>query len=175
MKAGFFSIIQAFGSCLLVVLGGSCAGTDTMDPELLELGTVCSPDVECADTLVCKSLGGGGLCSLDCFSDAECELYGHCTAGLCAWDFGLVGDSCDDTPCHPGLDCLDTGQGAFCTRTCSYLAPCPEGEGALCVKLSNDAGTYCLKKCTSADECADELACMPLSAAPTLSTCFISL
>jgi len=140
--------------------------------EPLPLGATCNNDDECGDGLSCKPMGQGGLCSLDCGSATDCPDKTHCAQSSCAWTTGIVGDACSpDAPCHPGLDCIDAGTGSYCTRKCDYYLPCPEGENARCVKLSQ-GGNFCLRNCDEDEECAPGLSCLPLTAAPQISTCF---
>jgi hypothetical protein len=169
--------------CLLAASCGSSSPGDTTDAAdgtfeardngQIPLGAVCQDNAACAAELVCKPLGEGHICSRDCSTDDDCGEAWTCVDSLCAWSSACVGSPCSQAePCHPGLECAGTGAQAYCTRSCDYDLPCPQGERALCVKLTNDQGQWCLRKCAAAADCAEGLACTPLASAPEFTVCF---
>jgi hypothetical protein len=133
----------------------------------------CTPAADpCTPPLACTPVGESGLCTLPCGDSSTCPDGSACAEGQCTWSTGTVAAPCgDNAPCHPGLACADLGSGAWCTRPCDYLTPCPQGENARCVKLSQ-GDAWCLRNCGDEEDCPEGLTCTPLEAAPTLSVCF---
>ena len=150
----------------------SCAQDTQCDADAGHpLGAAC-PEGHCDEQLYCKPVGEGTLCSADCPAPALCPKDAVCQGEICAWNTGRVGQPCDDSaPCHPGLQCTNLAQGAYCTRPCDYNIPCPQAENARCVRLSQ-GGNYCLRNCHADDDCEGELRCLPLTAVPEISVCF---
>lgn len=147
------------------------AATDAAS-DLVPLGAVCDDDSQCRPGLLCEALGGAGLCSAVCAADGDCGPATACNSGRCTWQEGTIGAACVETSdCHPGLDCVQTPSGSFCTRDCGFDTPCPEGEDGRCVSLSQ-GGAVCLKNCLQESDCAPGLDCTPLTLAPEIKCCF---
>lgn len=138
------------------------------------LSSPCSEVRACAPDLTCSPYGGSGLCTLPCSPDAPCPELTECHDEQCRWTTGTVGENCSaDNPCHPGLTCLEMLDVNTCTRTCDWDLPCPDNQGALCIKLSDDQGQLCMRKCSDDTACPEGLACTPLTSAPAITVCFI--
>jgi len=139
----------------------------------LPLGSPCVDREECPATARCRPRGGTGLCTRACVDEADCPPQTVCVDQTCVWTQGTVGSLCGpQSPCHPGLDCIQVPGGSFCTRECGWDQPCPMGEEARCVKLTQ-GDQFCLRNCQDDGDCPPELACVPLTRAPQIQTCFV--
>jgi len=147
------------------------------------LGACCDPEqAPCAPPLVCLDGGEGtAVCTATCDPDtgAGCPDGATCVAGpaggRCEQAGGVVGALCASaSDCRTGLTCLDLGDYGVCTAACDAAQACPDTERVgkrLCVRLSHDAGTYCMRPCSADADCASPLRCTPVGDSGA-SVCF---
>jgi hypothetical protein len=83
---------------------------------------------------ICRSSGGGATNRKICVP-ADCGVGANCT---------------DADDCDPGLECVTSVEGGYCTtRGCMVNADCGDD---LCVRVGDE--TYCHRPCTVASDCS---------------------
>jgi hypothetical protein len=85
-----------------------------------------------------------------------------------------VADACEtDDDCHPGLTCLRLEGPGFCGKTCGPTEGCPAEGDNVCVRMEPASyGTWCLRRCATADDCGDGLGCREMAVAADYGVCF---
>jgi hypothetical protein len=145
------------------------------------------PDGYCTATCsegTCAATGGGTclptqdgpLCVDDCASDSECRDGYECrqtAAGSFCLSIPVTGDgAADGEACGDGDDCgggtcVGDGDGwpdGYCTTLgCRTFEDCarPGGEDNRC--LQNRGGNFCVRICTSSDECREGYVCQRIT------------
>ena len=111
--AGFSQVSGAVRADAVSVGCETVGGQDVCVPRGLP-GAPCNDDMLCAAGLECRSIVAGPttyrFCSIDCMSDADCDLPGvaptaYCVGGVCAPRSPEGGQCTRSAQCRPGLVC----------------------------------------------------------------------
>lgn len=141
----------------------TCAGADDC-----RAGFVCGPFAVLNPPSTAANLPKGNFCQPWCQQHSDCPVTGQCNrfTGVCGSPEPAKSDIGE--PCVSAAGCTQVcfteaaAPGGYCSSWCSRSNPgCP--EGSICAgKLDADAGDFgfCLKECTTSDECRDQYLCL---------------
>ena len=147
-------------------LGGTCFA-NFPDGYCSEIA--CDDNCEFGGT--CVNFEGDDLCAVDCSSDGDCRSGYICTnENVCLPGERIAegtpdGDGCrQDNDCAGGT-CVTDWPGGYCTTMgCQTFEDCARGPEDLNNRcFQQQDGNFCVRICTSNEECREDYVCQPIS------------